>query len=140
MKLLRGDVNFGRLLAVVAGYPGKFARRAWVALCETFLRPLAPPLARQLRKLRAMRRPVTFFIADGDPGYELLKAGAPRTTSRMIAKGAVRIVRIPNADHTFSQRVPRQALVEAVCEELSALPEGSPARERKVGSLLAASA
>ena len=136
MKLLRGDVNFKRLFAVAAAYPGKIARRAWDAACETFIPPLAPPLARQLRQLEARARPITFFIADGDPGYELLEAGAPRTTARQLADGTIRMVRIRDADHTFSQRVPRAMLVAKLVEALCAVPAGK-ARDVRVAHLRA---
>ena len=71
-----------------------------------------PRLSGDLRKLcEHLNRPVTFFIAEGDPGRDILMASAPRTARRALRRGSMRIEMIPGADHTFSQFKPRKDLL-----------------------------
>ncbi len=129
LKLLRGDVNFRRLISVAAAVPVKWARAKWDWLCEALLPAWAPPLARELRDLRRMGRPVALFIAEGDPGERMLLRGAPRTARRYQEQGDVSVTRIPAADHTFSQRVPRRALIERLVSHLGrGKPDAVPRR------------
>lgn len=129
LKLIKGEVNFRRLFAVAASLPLKALRSHWVAFCEAVLPALAPPLARDLQRLRRLGRPVAFFVADGDPGERLLNQGAPRTARRQLARGVITMMRIGNADHTFSQLAPRRALIGAVAKALvqPTVPRGAPA-------------
>jgi len=101
LKLLRGDVNVKRLLEVVVAEV-----RNKVRFRED------ERLAGDLRKLiDQYKRPITFFISEGDPGRDILMAGAPRTARRALRRGAMRIEMIPDADHTFSQFKPRKDLL-----------------------------
>jgi alpha-beta hydrolase superfamily lysophospholipase len=108
LKLLRGDVNMKRLAEVLVTQA-----RAKLAVKED------ERLSRDLRKLAAMNRPVTFFIAEGDPGREILLAGAPRTAKRAMRSGKMRVEMIPGADHTFSQFKPRADLLNRLGAHLS---------------------
>ena len=107
LKLLRGDVNMKRLVEVLVTQA-----KAKLAVKEDLR------LSRDLRKLAAMNRPVTFFIAEGDPGREILMAGAPRTAKRSMRSGKMRVEMIPGADHTFSQLKPRADLVHRLGDHL----------------------
>lgn len=129
LKLIKGEVNFRRLFAVAASLPLKALRSHWIAFCEAVLPAFAPPLARDLQRLRRLGRPVAFFVADGDPGERLLNQGAPRTARRQLARGVITMMRIGNADHTFSQLAPRRALIGAVAKALvqPTVPRGAPA-------------
>ena len=109
MKLLRGDVNMKRLMEVVVS-----EARNKLRLRED------PRLSSDLRKLvDEYQRPITFFIAEGDPGRDILMAGAPRTAMRAMKQGAMRIEMIPGADHTFSQFKPRKDLLGRLNAHLS---------------------
>jgi alpha-beta hydrolase superfamily lysophospholipase len=109
MKLLRGDVNMKRLMEVVVG-----EARNKLRFRED------PRLSSDLRKLvDEYQRPITFFIAEGDPGRDILMAGAPRTATRAMKQGAMRIEMIPGADHTFSQFKPRKDLLGRLNAHLS---------------------
>jgi pimeloyl-ACP methyl ester carboxylesterase len=101
LKLLRGDVNMKRLAEVVVDQT-----RARLRVHDD------PRLARDLRKLLAMNRALTFFIAEGDPGREILMAGARRTATGALRSGKMRLEMIPGADHTFSQLKPRKDLLD----------------------------
>ena len=100
LKLLRGEVNMKRLLEVI------------IAEARDKLRFREDPrLAGDLRRLQGLNRAVTFFIAEGDPGRDILMAGAPRTARRALKRGNMRLEMIPDADHTFSQFKPRKDLL-----------------------------
>lgn len=100
LKLLRGEVNMKRLLEVITA-----DARDKLRLHED------PRLAGDLKKLQQLNRAVTLFIAEGDPGRDILMAGAPRTARRALERGAMRLEMIPDADHTFSQFKPRNELL-----------------------------
>jgi alpha-beta hydrolase superfamily lysophospholipase len=119
LKLLRGDVNMKRLAEVV------------VSQLKTKLhRREDPRLSQDLRKLRDMKRPVTFFIAEGDPGREILMAGAKCTAKKALKSGHMRLETIPGADHTFSQFRPRKDLLDRIGAHLKrhTPPPASPPR------------
>ena len=126
LKLLRGDVNFRRLFDVALSYPRDYARKGYDALRETLTPDRGPPLARDLRRLAAMRCPVTVVIAEGDPGRGLLMSGAPRTAARQLRSGHVRLEMIPAADHTFTQWKPREDLIGRLAAHLGR--QAAPAR------------
>jgi alpha-beta hydrolase superfamily lysophospholipase len=109
LKLLRGDVNTKRLCEAV------------VSLVRNKLRFREDPrLSSDLRKLiDEFNRPITFFIAEGDPGRDILMAGAPRTARRALKRGRMRFEMIPGADHTFSQFKPRRDLMGRLNAHLS---------------------
>jgi hypothetical protein len=88
------------------------------ALREILMPDRGPRLSRDLRKLFAMKRPVTFFIAEGDPGREILMTGASRTAARALKTGDITIEMIADADHTFSQLKPRAELVQRLKSHL----------------------
>jgi alpha/beta superfamily hydrolase len=114
LKLLRGDVNMKRLAEVVVAQVKAKVRSRQDALREMLMPHTAPRLAQDIRKLLSMKRPITFFIAEGDPGRDILMAGAPRTASRALKSGDIRVEMIPDADHTFSKLKPRRELVSRV--------------------------
>ena len=118
MKLLRGDVNLRRPLEVALGEFASITRSYYGALLETLWPAKGPPLSRDLRKLFAMGRHVTFIIAQGDPGHDILMASARRTAKKALRSGQIAIEFIADADHTFSQSGPCRQMIERVCEIL----------------------
>jgi hypothetical protein len=114
MKLLRGDVNIRRPAVVAWGQFMTLARSHYGALMEMLWPERAPRLARDLRKLIAMRRHLTFIIAEGDPGRDILMASARRTVSKALETGEIVLENIAGADHTFSQFGPRSVVIERV--------------------------
>ena len=89
------------------------------SLRETFQPSKASQLSRDLRKLFSMRRRVALIISEGDPGAEMLFAGARRAAAQAIQSGAVDLRYIEGADHTFSQLASRRALGEQLRELFS---------------------
>jgi hypothetical protein len=110
-KLLRGDVNLRRLWQVAVGQVVAHARARADELKEILAPHKASRLARDLRRLADMRRRMTLFVAESDPGREILLTSARRATSQGLRNGRIRFETIPQADHTFSQMKPRRDLV-----------------------------
>lgn len=120
LKLLRGDVNVGRLVEVVASQAKAIVRSYWQSLCELLIPSAGPRLSRDLRKLLDSGRQVAFFISEGDPGRDILMAGARRTATRALRDGRIHLETIPEADHTFSQWKPRCDVVCRITRHLRA--------------------
>jgi alpha-beta hydrolase superfamily lysophospholipase len=109
LKLLRGDVNMKRMIEAIATVV-----RSKLRFRED------PRLSSDLRRLiEEFNRPITMFIAEGDPGRDILMAGAPRTARRAMKRGRMRVEMIPDADHTFSQFKPRRELLGKLNAHLS---------------------
>ncbi|HXF80979.1 MAG TPA: alpha/beta hydrolase [Usitatibacter sp.] len=117
-KLLRGDVNLRRLWQVAIGQVLAHARARADELKEIVAPHRASRLARDLRRLAAMRRRMTLFVAESDPGREILMTSARRATSQGLRNGRIRFETIPQADHTFSQMKPRRDLVARLSAHL----------------------
>jgi hypothetical protein len=102
-SVLRGDVNFRRLVEAVSAQVVSKATSSYHALCETLAPAAAPRLSKDLGRLFARGRRVTMFVAESDPGVDVLMAGTKRTATKALRNGLIRLHRIAGADHTFSQ-------------------------------------
>jgi pimeloyl-ACP methyl ester carboxylesterase len=80
--------------------------------------PSEMDLSADLARVAARRRKLTMFLAENEPGYDLMLHHAKKVTSQLLATGDLRISQIAGADHTFSRRRPRRELIEAVVEHL----------------------
>ena len=125
LKLLRGQVDVRRLAHVASQWPRDFARLRWSAFCERFWSAKAPPLARDLASVLEQPVSMALFIAEADPGRELLLAGAPLTARRALETGRIHLEVIPGADHTFTRRAPRALLIERLVRYLES-PAAKP--------------
>ena len=127
LKLARGDVNFARMSEVLAGQARTHAK-AWLdAAAEVVLPHGGPRLSQDLKRLFAMRRRLTMFVSEGDPGRDVLLAGARLTATRALRDGRIRLQMIPDADHTFSQWKPRRDLLARL---LAHLKDAAPSYTR----------
>ncbi len=81
--------------------------------------PAKKDLPADLARIVKSGRPLTFFFARSDPGYDILTFQAKRQVEEMCQAGQMRIHFIENADHTFARRAPREMLLKAVVAELS---------------------
>jgi hypothetical protein len=127
LKLLRGDVNLRRLLEVAMSHPRTLARSYLDAACEALAPSRAPRLSRDLRRLFAMKRRVTMIVAEGDPGRDILMAGAKLTATRALRAGQMRLEMVSGGDHTFAQSAPRAALLRTLAGQLA--PRLQPQRD-----------
>ena len=119
LKLLRGQVDLLHVMKLGQSQLKLRLASLKEMFYERFFLQKAPPLAQDLTKLQQLQRPLRLFIAEGDPGYILLKNGARYTSSRLVKNGFIRVNVIANANHTFSKRKPREELIEMICDELS---------------------
>jgi pimeloyl-ACP methyl ester carboxylesterase len=84
--------------------------------------PSHPPtndLPGDLARTISAERLLTFFFARSDPGYEILTFFAKPLVEEMCRTGQMRICFIENADHSFTRREPREALLDAIVAHLS---------------------
>ncbi len=110
-KLLRGDVNVARLAQVLVAQVLVRVKSRADALREMMAPRSASRLSRDLARLFAMKRRMTLFVAESDPGREILMTSARRATAQGLKSGKIRFEVIPEADHTFTQMKPRRELV-----------------------------
>jgi alpha-beta hydrolase superfamily lysophospholipase len=118
MRLLRGQTDLVRLLRVGAAHVKATVHARLKSLADTLGLGRDTPLTRDLKKLFSERR-VAIFVADGDPGRDILMHDAKRTATRALKCGQLRMSVIPGADHTFSQSTPRRELVRRVVSHLA---------------------
>ena len=118
LKLLRGDVNVPRLAETLLGLAMAKLKAQLDALGELITPHAGPRLGRDIAKLLAMNRPLSFFIAEGDPGREILMTSARRAATRGLRTGEIAIEMIADADHTFSQMKPRREMIARMAAHL----------------------
>ena len=71
-----------------------------------------------MHRIFAMGRRIALFVSEGDPGRDILLAGARLTATRAIRDGRIHLQMIPGADHTFSQWKPRRELLARLAAHL----------------------
>ncbi|HUP97838.1 MAG TPA: alpha/beta fold hydrolase [Usitatibacter sp.] len=120
-KMLRGEVDMGRLARVVTAHVAKSLRGRWADVKEILVPSSGTPLSRDLRAI-VERRPVTIYMADGEPAGPVLQTQAKRTVKRAMRAGTLRVEKIPGGDHTFSQSGPREDLIRRVRTALHMQP------------------
>jgi pimeloyl-ACP methyl ester carboxylesterase len=81
--------------------------------------PRTDDLPGDLARTVSVNRLLTFFFARSDPGYDILKTFAKRSVDEMCGTGQMRICFIEDADHTFTRRGPREAILDAIVAHLS---------------------
>jgi alpha/beta superfamily hydrolase len=118
LKLARGEVDWRRLLVVALDRLRTVARSGLYALREIAWPRAAPRLSHDLRRLFARGCRVTLMVSEGDPGRDVLMAGAPRTAARAVKSGDIRIEMIPGGDHTLSRLSPREDFLRRLVTHL----------------------
>lgn len=88
--------------------------------------PGVDDLPGDLARISARGRSLAMIFAMSDPGYSILMHKARRSANRLQKTGHLRLTFIKEADHTFSRRSARQALIDALIVHLSQrFPGGS---------------
>lgn len=106
-KLLRGDADFANLARVGWRYVADTAGQKARSLAAVFLPRFGSKLSRDLQALLDGEKSLHFIISEGDPGYDILVAGAGRTVAKAQRAGRLSVNFIPGADHTFSRAASR---------------------------------
>ena len=65
------------------------------------------------------------YFSKSDPGYRILTAGAAAQVKTLRKSNKLHIGFIEEADHTFSRRVTRNSLIEAISSDLRRRYQGS---------------
>jgi pimeloyl-ACP methyl ester carboxylesterase len=122
LKLLSGQTKIG--------FGGAFSKlwRFWHTAypsqqgAELIDGPLGHPerddLTADLDRVARRGRRLACFISSADPGYHIMNVRAKRKVQELVQAGVLSVKIIENADHTFSFRVPRREVIDAICEHL----------------------
>lgn len=98
-------------------FPKAFSGNTTV--CESLpSHPLQQDLPGDLQRIVELGRHLSCFFASSDPGFDSLMFYARRKVEEMRRAGRMDVHFIPGGDHTFSRRVPRATLLEAITEHL----------------------
>ena len=111
VKLLKGQINFGYAARVGLTQVKNMAGKLFESGSNS-------PLSKKLMKLFQQERPLTLFIAEQDPGYDILMDSAASVAKSAIQSEKIRLHWIKDADHTFTTLDPRTDLINRVCEHL----------------------
>lgn len=85
-------------------------------------------LAADLARVATAGRRLAMFLAENDPGQAVMTYHAPRETKQWLRSGTLHLETIPEGDHTFSRRAPRDALLQALTRYLLTRYAASAAR------------
>ena len=110
-KLLRGKVNVVNLARVAVSYLRTLGKSHCESLFERFRPEAGSQLSMDLKKLVKMNRTLTFIIAEGDPGRDILMASSRRTVLSALQTKKMHLQMIAGADHTFTQSAARKELI-----------------------------
>jgi phospholipase/lecithinase/hemolysin len=81
--------------------------------------PAVEDLPGDLERAAKAGRQLSLFFSEADPGHSILMFHAKRKAEQLRQAGQLTASFIKNADHTFSERVPRRAVVQAIAEHLT---------------------
>ncbi len=125
LKLLTGRSKLG-LAGVMRLFAARWRRRSPAAGAVSAISsvvPLSHPtredLPGDLERIERASRQLACFFSRSDPGHALLTHSALSKVNAMCTAGRLSVSFIDDADHTFSRRAPRRALVRAVTQYLS---------------------
>ena len=121
-KLLRGQVQIGRLVKVAGAHAMKVVRGRWHDFKEIVRPGSGTRLSHDVRALASLGRKTFIYVSDGEPAGALLATEAKRSVKRATRAGLLSVERIPGGDHTFSQTAPREALVARIRAALKDTP------------------
>jgi alpha-beta hydrolase superfamily lysophospholipase len=80
--------------------------------------PLRQDMPADLERIVAAGRQLACFFSRADPGYPMMMFHAKSKANQLRRAGKLYVSFIENANHTFSGRVPREILVQSVCQYL----------------------
>ena len=118
-KLLSGRSKLG-VTGLMRLLVGRWAQRHHAGTPDVPLgHPAREDLPGDLERIARAGRQLACFFAKSDPGHALLTYSALRKVNELCTAGRLSVTFIDDADHTFSRRAPRRALVRAIGEYLS---------------------
>lgn len=111
IKFLMGRVRFKIIFSLVLQQSKRLIKEVMTSTRST-------QLTHDIHKVLSEGRKISLWIACGDPGYDILKAGAKEITRRSLRNKKMRLAFIPGGDHTFTLLKPRLDLIERLAKDL----------------------
>jgi pimeloyl-ACP methyl ester carboxylesterase len=117
-KFLSGKVSLSYILRfVVKGFSGIFNLLV-IRLLRLLGIQRVTQLGQDLLRYKSMSIPLTFIIAEQDPGKTLLHQSGGNTVRQLLKEQSIRLYDIPSADHTFSTSESRERLFQCLKQHL----------------------
>ena len=118
-RLLRGEIDTRRVvekLRTLTAHAGRKAKALATEACEMVAPSAGTRLSKDLRAIFDRGCSVWLYESDGEPAGAVALTEARRTYRRGVREGKLVHERFPGGDHTFSQSVPRDAIVRRLRE------------------------
>jgi len=123
LKLMRGEVDVGRVAQIMVRRTGSLVNHRWRDLARRLGLPLTDDLGRELESVAQRGIRMLFVFAAHDPGLELLRTQGGSCVGKLRQRRQLEIRVIGGADHTFTARAARDQLIAVLAE---ALDHGPP--------------
>ena len=118
LKLMRGEVDVGRVARIMIRRTGSLLNHHWRDLARRLGLPLRDDLGRELESVAQRGIGMLFVFATHDPGLELLRTQGGSCVAKLRRRGQLEIRLISGADHTFTARAARNRLTAVLAEAL----------------------
>jgi pimeloyl-ACP methyl ester carboxylesterase len=113
-KLLRGEVDVGRVARVVAERARSIVEHRARDVARSLRVPLEDDLGSELLALGRRGVAIRFIFAGDDPGRAMLVEQGGAAVSRLTRDGTLSVDVIDGADHTFTPRWSHPLLLDAI--------------------------
>ncbi|MDQ3281341.1 MAG: alpha/beta fold hydrolase [Acidobacteriota bacterium] len=123
VKLLRGEVRMGSVARAVLQRFRDILSTRFAPLVERLRHERMErrnDLERDLQRIIASGRELTFIFSRFDAGYDLLMMHGGPTVKRLRREGRINVWRIDHANHTFEARRSREQMVATLRQHLLA--------------------
>jgi hypothetical protein len=117
-KLMRGEVDVGKVAQIMIRRTGAWLSRHWRDLARDLGVPLTDDLGHELESVAERGTAMLFVFATNDPGLQLLRTQGGSRVRKLRARGQLAIQLINGADHTFTAGSARERLITVLSEAL----------------------
>ena len=118
LKLMRGEVDVGRVAQIMIRRAGSLLNRHWGNLARRLRLPVTDDLGRELESVAQRGIRMLFVFAAHDPGLELLRTQGGSCVGKLRQRQQLEIQVIGGADHTFTARPVRERLIAVLAAGL----------------------
>ena len=117
-KLMRGEVDVGKVAQIMIRRTGAWLNRHWRDLARDLGVPLTDDLGHELESVAERGTAMLFVFATNDPGLQLLRTQGGSRVRKLCARGQLAIQLINGADHIFTAVSARERLITVLSEAL----------------------
>jgi len=117
-KLMRGEVDVGKVAQIMIRRTGAWLNRHWRDLARDLGVPLTDDLGHELEAVAERGTAMLFVFATNDPGLQLLRTQGGSRVRKLRARGQLAIQLINGADHIFTAVSARERLITVLSEAL----------------------